>query len=125
MIVRVFQPSDLDELKRIHSEHFASEFEIPDFTQYLNAFVVEDEKGIITFAGIRDIAECVTVTDKSRCAKDRAKALINVLDVSVFTCAKMGYDQIYAWSQSPQWAKRLVKTAGFKTPKGQSLILDL
>lgn len=123
-MIRAFSPSDIEELKRIHYLNFADEFHLPDFMDYVCAFVVEDAHGIITFGGIRDIAECVTVTDKSRNPKDRIRALYQILDASVFVCRKMGYDQIYAWSQNPQWARRLQRN-GFRPPAGQSLILDL
>ena len=83
-MIRSFDPSDLDELKRIHSLHFKDEFYLPDFMDYICAFVVEDEQGIITFGGIRDIAECVTVTNKDRDPKDRIRALYQILDASTF-----------------------------------------
>jgi hypothetical protein len=124
MIIRSFEPSDLDELIRIHSAYFKDEFPLPDFLDYVCAYVVEDDKGILTFGGIRDIAECVTVTDKSRHPKDRIKALYQVLDASQFVAARYGYDQLYVWSQNPQWANRLRRN-GFRPPDGQSLILDL
>lgn len=124
MNIRSYESSDLDELKRIHSLHFGNEFPLPDFLDYLCVFVVEDDKGIITFGGIRDIAECVTVTDKDRSTKDKVRALYQILDASSFTAHNLGYDQIYAWSQNPKWAKRLRRT-GFRSPDGQSLILDL
>lgn len=109
---------------RIHAENFADEFPLPDFLDYVCAFVVEDEKGILTFGGIRDIAECVTVTDKTRDPRERLKALYQVLDASVYIAQKMKYDQLYVWSQNPKWARRLRRN-GFRPPDGQSLILDL
>ena len=124
MNIRSYETSDLEELKRIHSLYFANEFDLPDFLDYLCVFVVEDEKGIITFGGVRDIAECVTVTNKGRTVRDKVKALYQILDASTFTTRNLGYDQIYAWSQNPYWARRLQKT-GFRPPVGQSLILDL
>jgi citrate lyase synthetase len=124
MNIRSYETSDLDELKRIHSLHFANEFDLPEFLEYLCVFVVEDEKGIITFGGIRDIAECVTVTNKDRTAKDRAKALYQILHASSYTACNLGYDQIYAWSQNRDWARHL-RRVGFRPPVGQSLILDL
>jgi hypothetical protein len=123
-MIRAFTPSDLCELQRIHSLHFADEFDMPNFMEYICAFVIEDDKGIITFGGVRDIAECVTVTDKDRTPIDRIKALYTVLDASIHTCKVVGYDQLYAWSQNHHWARRLRRN-GFRPPVGQSLILDL
>jgi len=125
MTIRSYDPSDLEELKRIHKLYFDHESDVPDFMNCLCAFTVEDEKGIITFGAVRDIAEAITVTDKSRSARDRAKALYQILDASTFVSKTMGFDRMYAWSQNPKWAYRLQKTAGFRPHRGQSLILDL
>jgi len=123
-MIRPFTPDDVPELERIHTAHFGDEFPLPDFMSYLCAYIIEDEKGIITVGGVRDIAECVTVTDKSRDPRDRIKALYRILNVSSYVAQRHGYDQLYVWSQNPHWARRL-KRNGFRPPDGQSLILDL
>jgi len=124
MEIRVFTPSDMDELKRIHALHYAHEFEMPQFMYYLSAYLVEDEKGIISFSGIRHILESVTVTNRDRSPRDRIKALREILEMTKFATLKCGYDQIYVWSQKPKWAK-ILKKHGFREPQGESLILDL
>jgi hypothetical protein len=124
MNIRVFTSSDIDELKRIHSLYFTKEFDLPDFMNYVYAFVVEDEKGALTMGGIRTIAECSIVTDLARDPRDRIKALYQILDASVFITRQSGHDQMYAWSQNPKWTGRL-KRNGFKHSYGESLILDL
>lgn len=122
--IRAFAPGDLEKVKKIHSLHFANEFNFPDFLEFICSFVIEDEQGIVLAGGIRDIAECVAVTDLSRHPKDRARALYQLMDASVFVCNKSGYDQMYAWSQNSKYTKRLLRN-GFRLPQGQSLILDL
>lgn len=123
-MIRVIKPDDLEELKRIHGLYFADEFKLPDFFNYLCVFVVEDEKGIITFGGIRDIAEIVAVTNLERKPLDRSRALYRILDASAAIVGNLGYDQLYAFSQNPKWTKRLIRS-GFRLPQGQALILDL
>jgi len=123
-MIRALLPSDLDEIARLHEKHFKDEFTLPEFMNYVCAFVVEDETGIITAGGIRNIAECVLVTDLSRDPRVRIRALYQMLDASTFVCGKSGYDQIYAWSQVPKYTRRLMRN-GFRLPQGQSLILDL
>jgi len=124
MNIRSYEPKDLEELKRIHKLFFAHESPLPDYFHYLCAFVVEDEKGIITFGGVRDIPECITTTNLNRDVKSRVKALYEILNASVFVGKRFNYDHLYAFSQNPKWARRLQK-AGFRPPDGQSLILDL
>jgi hypothetical protein len=123
-MIRACTFEDLDEIKRLHSLYFANEFNLPEFMKYVCAFVVEDEKGIITAGGIRDIAECVAVTNMDRTPKERIAALYQLLDASCFVCRRSDYDQMYVWSQNPRYSRRLMRN-GFRLPQGQSLILDL
>lgn len=123
-MIRACTFEDLEEIKKLHELHFKNEFHLPEFMKYVCAFVVEDEHGIITAGGIRDIAECVAVTDMSRDPRVRIKALYQLLDASVYVCQKSDYDQMYVWSQNPRYSRRLMRN-GFRLPQGQSLILDL
>lgn len=123
-MIRALTPADFDEIKRIHEKHFKGEFLLPDFARWIYAVVVEDEEGIISMGGIRNIAEVITITDKDRSPSDRIKALYNIMDASIFIAQRCGFEQLYAFSQNPKWAKRLQKN-GFRPPQGQALILDL
>jgi hypothetical protein len=123
-MIRSFEPTDLDELKCIHEKYFKNQFNFPDFMNYICVFVIEDSQGIITAGGIRDIAECTALTNMSRSPTDRIKALYQLLDASTFVCRKVGYDQMYVWSQNSKYTKRLMKNK-FRPPQGQTLILDL
>lgn len=124
MTIRALNHSDSDEVQRIHSLYFKDEFTLPDFMKYVCAFVVEENGRIITAGGVRDIAECVLVTDMSLDSRVRIKALYQMLDATTFVCRRSDYDQMYAWSQNPRWTKRMMRN-GFRLPQGQSLILDL
>lgn len=123
-MIRAANHSDLAEIERLHSRYFASELELPDFMNFVCAFVVEDEKGLITSGGICDIAECIAVTNMEREPKVRAAGLYQLLDASKFVCRKSGYDRMHIWTHDPRYTRRLVKN-GFRYPYGQSLILDL
>lgn len=124
-MIRALTPNDLNEMKFLHEKYFPNEA-LPDFMEYVCAFVVEDDTTheVITMGGIRDIAECVAVTDLSLDPRIRARALYQLLDASTFVCKRSGYDQMYVWSQNPKYTRRLQKN-GFRLPVGQSLILDL
>ena len=123
-MIRSFLPTDIEEIKRIHGRYFAHEFDFPDFMQFICAFTVEDENGILTVGGIRDVAECIAITNKERDPKDRIKALYDLLYASIFVCKDSGYDQMFVWSQDAKYTRRLLRN-GFRYPQGQSLILDL
>ena len=43
-MIRCIEPKDLDQIREIHSKHFGSEFDFPNFMDYICAFVVEDER---------------------------------------------------------------------------------
>lgn len=123
-MIRAFTPTDLAELERLHQLYFKDKYELPDFMNMLCAFVVEDDKGVILFGGVRDIPETMAVTNMDRTVKDRGKALYQLLDASTFVCRNNGYDRMYIWTQDERYANRLRKT-GFRNHDGESLILDL
>lgn len=123
-MIRALTHSDLIEIQRLHEKYFKNENPLPDFMDYICAFVVEENGQIITAGGVRDIAECIAVTDLSLDPRVRIKALYQLLDASTFVCKKSGYDQMYIWSQNPKYTRRLQRN-GFRLPDGQSLILDL
>lgn len=125
-MIRALTSSDISKLRDIHSIHFADQFNFPDFSRYLSAFVVEDDftGQIVTAGGIRSIAECVLVTDMSLDPKTRIKALYQMLNASIFVCNQSGHDQIYVWSRDIKYTRRL-KRNGFRPSTGDSLILDL
>jgi N-acetylglutamate synthase-like GNAT family acetyltransferase len=122
-MIRACTYEDMKEIKRLHETYFAEE-EFPEFMSYITSVVVEDEQGIILAGGVREIAECIAVTDQSRSVLDRSRALYQLLDAAKFVCRESGHDQMYAWSRNPRYSKRLVRT-GFRFHEGQSLIYDL
>ena len=123
-MIRACRPEDLKEIKRIHDLYYEETHDLPDLMNFLCAFIIEDEQGIITAGGVRDIAECIAVTNKARHAVDRAKALYQLRDLSAVVCREFGYDRMHIWSQDPKYSKRLQKN-NFRPSPGQSLILDL
>lgn len=123
-MIRACTPDDLEEIKRIHDLFYKETHELPNFMNFLCAFIIEDEQGIVTAGGVRDIAEVIAVTNKTRDSVDRAKALYHLRDASAFVCKSQGYDRMHIWSQDPKYSKRLQKN-GFRPAPGQSLIIDL
>lgn len=122
--VRCIKKEDLDQLREIHSKYYADQFNFPDFFDYLCAFVIEDEHGIVTAGGVRDIPEVIALTDKTRDPKDRVDALYQLLDASIYTARKLDYEQLYVFSQDPRYANR-IRRSGFRPHRGQALIIDL
>ena len=123
-MIRAFLPSDVTELERLYDLYFKEQNDLPDFLKFICAFVVEDESGVISFGGVRNIPEIITVTNMERTPSERIQALYNLLDASIFVSQRCGYQQLYAWGQGSKWIKRIRKN-GFRPSDGQSLILDL
>ena len=125
MNLRAINPDDIENIKKIHDEHFSHEFSFEEFRyQYLNAFLVEDDNGIISAGGIRNICEAVIVTDKSRTVRDRKDALLCMLHASISTIDKIGYNQLHAFVQDETFMRHLI-LAGFKETKGKALVLEI
>ena len=124
MNIRVFQPSDLEELEKLYHRYFEKEYSLPKFMEMICAFVVEDDKGPVLYGGVRDVPEAIAITDLSRAPLERAAALYRLLDATVHVCRSNNYEQMYIWTQNGKYARRLLKN-GFRHPDGESLIYDL
>lgn len=121
------QPSDIDELRKIHEKHYSSEFSFSDFASgFIAAFVVEDSESntIITAGGIRAIVECVAITDKDISVRDRREALYKLLQACAFHTTSKGYNGLHAFIQNDDWLRQL-KKVGFKETAGKSLVMPL
>lgn len=124
-MIRNLKITDIDEIRRIHANNFAHEFEIPNFfDKFLSVSVITDDDSgkIVTIGGIRTIAECIAITDKSLSVRARKKALEILLQASIFTCARTGYGQIHAFVQDEHWTRHLGKV-GFQPTRGRALVL--
>lgn len=108
MIARAFIDSDYDAVKALHDKYY-SEFAFPSFLELLNAFVIEDNKGIIMAGGIEQIAEAVLVTNRERSLVTIGRALVEAQMVSLFTCKTFGIRELYAFVNDDEYAKHLIQ----------------
>lgn len=123
-MIREIKVEDLEALKRIHEYYYSEEFNFPDFSNFICAYVVEDNGKIITAGGIRTIAECIAITDKGLSIRERANALSQVLSASKYFTERHGYKELHCFVQDETWIKHLFKV-GFKPTTGHSLVLEI
>lgn len=126
MKARALLSDDLEEIRQLHNK-FYSEFDFPHFLNMLNAFVIEDDKGIIMAGGIEQVAEAVLVTNRDRSNIAIGKALVEAQLVSLFTCKQFGIRELYAFVNNADYAKHLIQhgfskhgleTLSMKVPNG-------
>lgn len=125
MIIRGFSADDVNQLIQIHDRFYKDEFSLDEFNRvFLEVFVVEEDKKIISVGGVRTIAESVIVTNKDIIATKRREALTQMLQAQSFICNRFGFNQLHAFVQDKLWEKRLIKT-GFKHCKGNALFIEV
>lgn len=125
MNIRGLEKSDIDRVKELHERFYKTEFDFPDFfTNFLCAFVVENDGGIITAGGVRNIPELVLVTDKNKHSKERYKGLFQALDASTFVVNKTGHDGIHAFVTDDDW-EHILRKVGFDNCIGKALYLGV
>lgn len=125
MGIRALTESDIDQVRAIHERHYKTEFDFPDFlTNFLCAFVVEEDGQVISAGGVRNIAEVVLVTNKDLSVRQRRAALFQVLDASAFIAGRSGHDGLHVFIQDDKWEFQLRKI-GFHSTKGRALVLGL
>src|SRR5258706_1530508 len=100
MIIRSFQESDINQLKKIHELYYTNEFSLEDFCQrFMDFYVIENDGKIICAGGVRTIAESVIVTNKSINSRVKRAALYQMLETQLFTCKNNKMNQIHAFVQ--------------------------
>jgi len=126
MNIRLAKEYDLEKIKNLHERFFKDQFEFPDFSKFFNTFIVEDsKKEIITFGGNKLIVEAVAITNMNYNLQDRYEALEKLLTALSLQVAVEGYDQLHCFVQGNEsWLRRL-KKHGFKSTKGNALVLEL
>jgi len=126
MKLREFQNEDIPEIKRIY-ESFYNDNEYPHFeTGYYDVFVVtDDNKKIISIGGVKPIMEIITLTNKNCSVRDRKDALIQIMNTSIYTAVKFGFNQLHAFvHDDSEWIEHLKKVQ-FKVSDNQVLILSI
>ena len=126
MITRRLNPSDINELKRIHERFFDKEFNFNDlFGNALSSLVVTDDNDkIITAGQVILIAEARIITDKDVSIEERRRALMRILNHFKYSIASKGFDQLHVFIQDEKWMNHL-KRHGFKETKGQALVIPV
>lgn len=125
MNIRSLEKVDFYKLEQIHKRYYKKEFDLPDFMEkYICAYTVHNGNDIpILSGGVRTIAEIVALTDKSRNAKEKYKALYKLLDACMFSCHKYGYEQFHAFVQDEEFLHTLLNR-GFRKTKGVAVVID-
>jgi len=110
--IRALRLEDLREIERLHKAHY-SEFELPQFGQMLNAFVIEDDKEEIVMAGaLEKVGEAVLVTNKEKSRIKIGKALVEAQQCIAFTAKVNRIRDVYAFVNNDDYADHL-KQHGF------------
>lgn len=117
---------NIDQVNKIYDKHYKTDFSKPDFVndQFVSVFQVDIKDQIVTAGGIRLIPEIVLVTDKDAPVLNRKLALTEAIDFMVYHAQQLNYSGLHAFVEDELWARRLQRT-GFKTAKGQCLILEV
>lgn len=126
MIIRPFQGSDINQLKKIHESYYQHEFSLDDFCQkFIEFYVIEDGGLIIAAGGVRSIAESVIMTNKLVSNRIKRAALYQMLEVQLFTSRAHNFKQLHAFIQDDKWKEHLINRAGFKDCKGDAIFISV
>jgi hypothetical protein len=128
MIIRLFQPSDLEQLRAIHARDYEQEFPFPfdGENKLLDKYVVVNDRNIIiTFGSLEVVTEGIVITNKVISVKERREAFYKLLQCLQFSAQNHGFGQFHATVQENKWVKHLTKEFGFRECKGKYLYLDV
>jgi hypothetical protein len=124
-MIRLFEESDLELIKRVWEKYYQNEFEFPDLTKFLTLFATSDDhNNLISVGGVRPIYEIVAITDKEYSPFVRRSAFFNLLTACIYTVKGHDIDQLHAFTQGEKWTEA-VKKMGFVPTKGNALVLNI
>lgn len=124
MNIRLLELHDLREIQRIHEQYFKDDFEFPDFTQFQCAIIIEENNEIILGAGLRPIAELISITNKNIDRNIRKVALQQMFQAMSYLGNNLKYDQIHAFVRDKQFVNRLLKNE-FVPTVGTALVRNI
>lgn len=114
MIVRPFNPSDLDQIDQIWKEHWRNESSILDRKNAIVDRVVEDSGRIIAYGQVHHFAEAMAFPDMNCSLRERILALKLLLTEAFIGVDKAGLKELYIFSRQPEFANILSKHFGFE-----------
>lgn len=107
--IRPLNSNDLGEVQELHNRYYPN-LELPDFRFCVNAFIIEDEQDEIVVAGVVEkTAEILLTTNKAKSQIKIGKALREAQQCSMFTCARAGIRDAYAFTDNESYAKHLLR----------------
>lgn len=127
MIIRLFEPKDIIEIRTIHQRFYEKDFLCPEFNDpaFLGKYSVEDDFGkLILFGGVRLAAEAIAITDLSRPVEERREALLKLLSALVFTANSVGFLNMHITVNDSKWKRHLIQH-GFKPCRGEFMTIDI
>ena len=125
MRFRPLQDKDIGKINEIYEKYHMGHFGIPPIHNTLCGVVVDDLDVVLGFGMVRLIPEVIMVLDLGRDKKDKCAALKELMQEAVFEISRSDYDSLHAFVQDKSFAEILKKHYGFKTVKGEALILEV
>lgn len=114
---------DLDKIREYHEKYY-SEFDFPTFANFLNAFIIEDNEGIVMAGGVERVGEAVLVTNRERSNITVGKALIIAQGACIAACKNTGIREINAFVNNTDYARHLIKH-GFEPRYEHALMMRI
>ena len=127
--IRAFEHKDLELAREFHRRHFP-ELGMPNFSEMMVGFVIEDEEGPIMYGGLELVAEAVLVTNKDRSPIAIGKALIEAQKCMLYTAREFKIKELYAFVKGERDYVKHLKQHGFsecfpalsmRVPNGQEV----
>jgi len=125
MIIRSIKQEDFCQLAEIHEKFFKEEFAFPDFvTHYICGIVAEEDDRIVAAMGLRNILECVALSNLSLPIRARRKAYYDLLAAMKYVAMRNGHNSIHAFVQGDVWFN-VLNRVGFNSTRGNAIILEV
>ena len=109
MIIRNMTKEDIPILECLNRKYYP-EFDSPEFEgDYFTKFVIESpDKQLVMGGGLRYLAECILVTDRSKNIHTIGEALLLALQTSVKVCKMRHVEFLTAYVKNDEYRSHLI-----------------
>ena len=126
MLQRLIQRSDISKLHRIWAAQQSENFSLPAPSETHGNQIIENDDGkVIAYGAVKPLAEVVLLLDQTATPREKVLAFRGLMIEAIRISTMLGFKDLHAFVEKPEFSQLLQKHYGFKECKGQALILEV
>jgi hypothetical protein len=126
MHLRPVSKKDIPTLHDIWSTQHGDSFSLPSPAETYGNLVTETDSGkVVAYGAVKPLAEVIMLLDQTATPREKALALRGLMIEAIRVSTTLGFKDLHAFIEKPDFSRLLEKHYGFKKCLGEALILEV